>query len=425
MSFNLVEAANNFIPGELVDKAGSFLGESETGVKKALSGIIPAILGGLADKSSSSAGAAEIYQLAGEQSKGNAVPADFFATDGSSLLAKGAGVLHTIFGEKVNGLATVLSGFSGIRSASASSLLGIIAPVVMGFLGKHPSTSNLTASGLSSLLSSQKENISNAIPAGLNLQEYFSAAVPSIVSVNPKVPTVSHDTEDAEESAGNGLKWLVPILLLVLLAAASWYMYGTKETRTDETSVVTETTRQEKPAEAPAMAVTGKVDTSGNYIYDLGKTITIDLPNGAGKLTVGENSTENRLYKFLSDSTAKIDTVKGNWFEFTNVRFITGGSKIDSASSAQLKNVVAISKAFPAASFKLGGYTDNVGDSVFNTTLSQKRAEAVVVALKKMGAAATAVTGAKGYGPQFPIGDNATTEGKAMNRRVAINVKSK
>jgi hypothetical protein len=41
MSFNLVEAANNLIAGELVDKAGSFLGESETGVRKALTGIVP------------------------------------------------------------------------------------------------------------------------------------------------------------------------------------------------------------------------------------------------------------------------------------------------------------------------------------------------------------------------------------------------
>jgi outer membrane protein OmpA-like peptidoglycan-associated protein len=178
-----------------------------------------------------------------------------------------------------------------------------------------------------------------------------------------------------------------------------------------------------------AMAVTsetaGKVDSSGNYIYDLGNMVTIDLPNGAGALTVGEYSTENKLYQFLSDAKATIDTVKGNWFEFTNVRFLTGGSKVDSISSVQLKNIVALSKGFPAASFKVGGYTDNTGDSAANVTLSQKRSEAVVAELKKLGALSTAITGAKGYGPAFPIGDNATAEGRAMNRRVAINVKSK
>ena len=98
---------------------------------------------------------------------------------------------------------------------------------------------------------------------------------------------------------------------------------------------------------------------------------------------------------------------------------------MDSTSAAQLKNIVILGKAFPAASFKVGGYTDNTGDSVANVTLSQKRSEAVVAELKKLGAGAKAITGAKGYGPQYPIGDNATVEGKAQNRRVAINVKSK
>ena len=191
------------------------------------------------------------------------------------------------------------------------------------------------------------------------------------------------------------------------------------------TTLATDTTTKEKAAEVSLPVVSGKVDTRGNYMYDLGKMIAIDLPNGLGIITVGENSTENRVYKFLSDHAATIDTVKGNWFEFTNVRFLTGGSKIDSASSKQLKNVVAFSKAFPAASFKLGGYTDNTGDAAANTILSQKRAETVVAELKKSGASSKAFTSTKGYGPQFPIGDNATAEGKAMNGRVAINVKSK
>ena len=229
-----------------------------------------------------------------------------------------------------------------------------------------------------------------------------------------------------EEKTGNGLRWLLPILLLALTAAAAWYLTGSnKGTEELTTPVAEKVTKEEAPHAVATPVALGKVDTSGNYVYDLGKMVTIDLPNSAGKLEVGENSTENRLYKFLSDPTATIDSVKGNWFEFTNIRFMTGGSKIDSTSTAQLKNIVAISKGFPVAGFKLGGYTDNTGDSVANVALSQKRSEAVISELKKLGASAKAITGAKGYGPQFPIGDNATAEGKAMNRRVAINVKSK
>jgi len=234
--------------------------------------------------------------------------------------------------------------------------------------------------------------------------------------------------EETAVNAGSGLKFLLPLLLLALVAAAAWYLMGiaNHQTINEHGDVVKESApKTEAPAVSPTTVTTGKVDTSGNYIYDLGKIITIDLPHGAGSLSVGENSTENRLYKFLSDPSATIDSVKGNWFEFTNVRFVTGGSKVDSASSAQLKNIVAIFKGFPAASFKIGGYTDNTGDSSANVTLSQKRSDAVMAELKKLGASSKSITGAKGYGPQYPIGDNATADGKAMNRRVAINVKSK
>ena len=91
----------------------------------------------------------------------------------------------------------------------------------------------------------------------------------------------------------------------------------------------------------------------------------------------------------------------------------------------QLKNMVAITKGFPTAQFKTGGYTDNTGSEATNITLSQKRADAVEAILKKLGAAPNSLTGAKGYGPAWPIADNATAEGRAQNRRVALNVKAK
>lgn len=129
--------------------------------------------------------------------------------------------------------------------------------------------------------------------------------------------------------------------------------------------------------------------------------------------------------QFLNDKTAAIDTVKGNWFEFTNVHFKTGGAELTGESMEQLKNMVAIAKAYPTAQFKFGGYTDSTGDAAKNILLSQKRADAVVAMVKKMGAPEASVTGAKGYGKEWPIGDNKTAEGRALNRRVAVNVKAK
>lgn len=107
------------------------------------------------------------------------------------------------------------------------------------------------------------------------------------------------------------------------------------------------------------------------------------------------------------------------------MRFKTGGPEITNESMTQLKYMVAITKGYPTAQFKLGGYTDNTGSSAGNITLSQKRADAVVATLAKLGAIAKSIAGAKGYGPDWPMADNVTPEGSAQKRRVAVNVKAK
>ena len=241
--------------------------------------------------------------------------------------------------------------------------------------------------------------------------------------------TPHSEHEQQEAAAGNGMNLLLPLLLMAFVAAAVWYFMGTGSKKDEHheghettTSVVSE---EINPATIETTA-TGTVDTlTGNFVYNTGKMITLGLPNNAGKLEVGEFSTENKLFNFLNDKTALLDTVKGNWFEFTEVRFKTGGAVVDSSSLTQIKNIAAVCKAFPAAQFKIGGYTDNSGDSAKNVALSQKRADAVLNEFKKQGVAAAVFTGAKGYGPEHPVAANASAEGRAMNRRVAVNVKAK
>jgi outer membrane protein OmpA-like peptidoglycan-associated protein len=45
--------------------------------------------------------------------------------------------------------------------------------------------------------------------------------------------------------------------------------------------------------------------------------------------------------------------------------------------------------------------------------------------LKDLDAKASQLTGAKGYGPNYPVGDNGTAAGRNMNRRMSIDVKAK
>ena len=67
------------------------------------------------------------------------------------------------------------------------------------------------------------------------------------------------------------------------------------------------------------------------------------------------------------------------------------------------------------------GHTDNKGDSKLNQELSQKRAESVKRFLENLGIEAKRLK-ASGLGDTKPKGDNATEEGRLMNRRVEVQI---
>ena len=67
------------------------------------------------------------------------------------------------------------------------------------------------------------------------------------------------------------------------------------------------------------------------------------------------------------------------------------------------------------------GHTDSTGSAEYNQALSERRAQAVKARIVQAGMNAAEV-GAVGKGEADPIGDNATEEGRAQNRRVVIVV---
>jgi OmpA-OmpF porin, OOP family len=75
----------------------------------------------------------------------------------------------------------------------------------------------------------------------------------------------------------------------------------------------------------------------------------------------------------------------------------------------------------PELQVQIQGYTDSTGSAEYNLRLSQKRAESVRTYLIGKDVSAQALT-AKGFGKADPIATNATTEGRAQNRRVAFQV---
>jgi outer membrane protein OmpA-like peptidoglycan-associated protein len=166
------------------------------------------------------------------------------------------------------------------------------------------------------------------------------------------------------------------------------------------------------------------VGTSGTLSYtppNLGNYVPRTLIDGT-VITIPERGVENRLLAFIVDTSRVPDTT--TWFDFDRLLFNTGSATLRPESKDQLRDVAAILKAHPNAQVKIGGYTDNVGPSSSNITLSQERADNVRAQLVNMGVAPSRLT-AEGYGEQHPVADNSTESGRAMNRRISMLVTQK
>jgi OmpA-OmpF porin, OOP family len=176
-------------------------------------------------------------------------------------------------------------------------------------------------------------------------------------------------------------------------------------------------------SEAKSEAVSTKTvgAFSAELMEKLGKFFSRKLPSGV-ELNIPENGVENKLVAFIEDKNILAD--KTTWFNFDRLLFETAEATLKPESQEQLKNVAEIMKAFPNVEIKLGGYTDNVGNTEANKKLSQERAESVKKELEGMGIDAKRV-GAEGYGQEFPLASNDTEEGRQQNRRVAIRVAKK
>lgn len=123
----------------------------------------------------------------------------------------------------------------------------------------------------------------------------------------------------------------------------------------------------------------------------------------------------------LRSRVADIDqyNVKGT----TNVYFETGKWRLSQQAQAELCNAASQAGATENALMLVVGYTDSVGDYDYNQQLSEKRASKVVNHLQQAcGWKPYRMLTPTGMAEADPTADNNTEEGKAQNRRVAVNI---
>ncbi len=139
------------------------------------------------------------------------------------------------------------------------------------------------------------------------------------------------------------------------------------------------------------------------------------------------NATDQRF----EEQTAATESLRGRLGDIdkynikgtTNVHFDTGKAELSDQDKAELCTTATTAEATENALILVVGYTDSTGSDDVNQELSEKRANRVINYLQqKCGWKPYRMLTPTGMATADPLASNDTSEGKAQNRRVAVNI---
>jgi OOP family OmpA-OmpF porin len=123
------------------------------------------------------------------------------------------------------------------------------------------------------------------------------------------------------------------------------------------------------------------------------------------------------------EGPAKIVIEDGKITILETIRFEPNSSTIDRGSYSIMDQIaLTFRKHSEIARIEIGGHTDSTGPHAFNMRLSRERARSVRQYLLARGIPPGRLS-ARGYGPDHPVADNETDEGRTLNRRVEFQAR--
>lgn len=239
MSFNIVDLVKDQVGDQLIGVLSGALGAGTDQTNGALAGALPSLLSGITNAASTPKGAVDLFNAAQEQDNnmlgdiGNLLGGD----KAHEISNSGNSLLSNLLGEGALGqLAGVVASVAGVSRGNSNSLLGMLAPIIIGVIKNKVMEGGLNAGSLSNLLSDQKDNINAAMPQGFSDQlqsaGFFDSITPdALASTNtgtssaapsPAPNAAASPAPEAitEKSGGGIMKWALP---LVAILGIGWF----------------------------------------------------------------------------------------------------------------------------------------------------------------------------------------------------------
>ncbi len=419
MSINVFDLVKDVVSDSVVDQLGSFLGEEKSYTNKAIGAITPTLLGSLFDKGSTQSGAARVLDFFNtNQIDGSLIDNLSGLFDGGNqtdnLMNRGSSTLKFLIGDQLASVVDLISNFSGLKTKSSSSLLKMIAPLIMGVVSRYIKKNGLNSLELKDWFGSQASNVKKSLPGGIESilgLRGLDRLIANFSEDDEKGPSPNGEKVSSQSGGFNIWPWIVGLLILVGL-----FYFLRKGCAGEEAADVVDTAT-EKIEDAASQAINGSkeiLDDASDAVKEV--ISSIQLPSGT-ELKVKAGRFTDKIVKFLSGGDGDTDTP----FIVEDLKFETGSDRMVETSLEQLDHLAKVMDAYPDVEIRIEGHTDNSGNATQNLTLSKNRTKSVKAYLVGKGVKAARIE-TTGFGDTRPIATNDTELGKAKNRRVEVYV---
>lgn len=149
-----------------IDQIASKLGVPPNQASSAVAAGVPAILAGLARNAQKPDGASAIASALDKDHDGSVLDDDSYFD--SYQEKKGDGILGHVFGDKTGAVESQVSALGGLDGAKGGELMKMLAPLIMGYLGKQKSSGGLDVSSLTQILGGGGGGGGLQLPGGLD-----------------------------------------------------------------------------------------------------------------------------------------------------------------------------------------------------------------------------------------------------------------
>ena len=167
---SLLDLISQQLDSGAIAKLSQQIGADEAATSKALSGALPMMVSALAKNTQSSGGANALLGALDRDHDGSVLDDVMgFLGQGGQSASLGEGILRHMLGGRQAPAQDAIGRMSGLDAGQVGQLLSLLAPLVLGALGKQKQQKGLDAGGLSDLLGGERRRAEEAEPNAMGM----------------------------------------------------------------------------------------------------------------------------------------------------------------------------------------------------------------------------------------------------------------